>query len=329
MSHYEAKFQIESKKLRRKTVSFYCILAQKEEALKQQMTSLTKQETIPSGKETIDLQKLDLQGAISISKEKILENEKMLEAIFAQSAGKRKDLSNEMSPDAQSATIKIPWFINKGARDVLKEYANILGGTYTNIRIREEANGKVNWKTAAQIEFRNETSKIPPAICAKLILGESVDNIIKALEKEAEKASLKEDVSNSLKNDKALDKTPVVPSFPDLTKIEELKEKYSNTIIMMKDNDMLKVYGNDAEILNKLDMEEIKMSKIPFPPDHSEAKTHDGKENHLDAAEFISFASDKIFPKLIESGYRVAIIDFVSYKQETEIKKSNKKGIGI
>ena len=326
MSHYEAKFQIESKKLRRKTISFYSILAQKEEALKQQMLSSAKQESAVD-KQNIDYNKLDLNGAISISKEKILENNHKLETIFAQSAGKRTDLTNEFSPD--SATIKIPWFINKEAREILKEYANILGGTYTNIRLREEVDGKVNWKTAAQIEFSNDTAKIHPAICAKIILGESVDNIIEAIDN-AEKKTLKEEVKPSLnKEESSYTKEAMSSKFPDLKEIEALKEKYSNTIILVQDNDYKKVYGEDAEILKKLNMEEIKMSKIPYPSDYPKAMSSEGKENHLDVAEFHHTTSDKIFSKLVELNYRIAIIDFKEYKQETSIKHPAKKGLGI
>ena len=67
--------------------------------------------------------------------------------------------------DGETAKVTVPWFIKAEARDVLKDYTEMLNGRYTNIRF-QDASG---WKTSALIEFDPGRAKLSPEICAMVI----------------------------------------------------------------------------------------------------------------------------------------------------------------
>ncbi len=104
-----------------------------------------------------------------------LDNEERLNAIFSRSAGKREDLLGWM--DGDTAKVTVPWFIKAEAREVLKDYTEMLNGRYTNIRF-QDANG---WKTSALIEFEAGRAKLSPEVCSMIITGAKAEEIVERI----------------------------------------------------------------------------------------------------------------------------------------------------
>ena len=159
MTHHEAKFVIESKNVRKEIAlvveyAGYSIGEKKE-------------------REEKGYGAFDWEEALSDpnAKERILNNEERLNAIFSRSAGKREDLIGWM--DGETAKVTVPWFIKAEARDVLKDYTEMLNGRYTNIRF-QDASG---WKTSALIEFDPGRAKLSPEVCSMIITGAKAEEI--------------------------------------------------------------------------------------------------------------------------------------------------------
>jgi hypothetical protein len=163
MTHHEAKFVIESKNVRKEIAlvveyAGYSIGEKKE-------------------REEKGYGAFDWEEALSDpnAKERILNNEERLNAIFSRSAGKREDLLGWM--DGDTAKVTVPWFIKAEARDVLKDYTEMLNGRYTNIRF-QDANG---WKTSALIEFEAGRAKLSPEVCSMIITGAKAEEIVERI----------------------------------------------------------------------------------------------------------------------------------------------------
>ncbi len=175
MTHHEAKFVIESKNVRKEIAlvveyAGYSIGEKKE-------------------REEKGYGAFDWEEALSDpnAKERILRNEERLNAIFSRSAGKREDLIGWM--DGETAKVTVPWFIKAEARDVLKDYTEMLNGRYTNIRF-QDASG---WKTSALIEFDPGRAKLSPEICAMVITGAKAEEIVERITRKLSEEKMKEE----------------------------------------------------------------------------------------------------------------------------------------
>lgn len=184
MTHQEARFVTESKNVRKEIAlvveyAGYSIGEKKE-------------------REEKGYGAFDWEEALSDpnAQKRIMDNEERLNAIFSRSAGKREDLLGWM--DGDTAKVTVPWFIKAEAREVLKDYTEMLNGRYTNIRF-QDANG---WKTSALIEFEPGRAKLSPEICSMVITGAKAEEIVERItrrlgeekEKEAKKCEKKEAV---------------------------------------------------------------------------------------------------------------------------------------
>lgn len=95
---------------------------------------------------------------------------------------KETEMGAKGKPKKEIHTIvKIPSSFTQEQRDILKKYALEMGGTYTNIKVVDTLpDGTVEESFPAQIEFSKD-SAYSAEICAKMLLGENTEDILKEL----------------------------------------------------------------------------------------------------------------------------------------------------
>lgn len=77
--------------------------------------------------------------------------------------------------------VNVPSSFSKEQKEALKEYAIEMGGIYTSIKVVEQGpDGKENISFQARIEFGKDTA-YTPEVCAKMLLGEEKDSLIKEI----------------------------------------------------------------------------------------------------------------------------------------------------
>lgn len=77
--------------------------------------------------------------------------------------------------------INVPSTFSKEQKEILKEYVTQMGGTYTNMKVVETGlDGNQSISFPAKIEFGKDAA-YTPEICAKMLLGEGKDNLIKEI----------------------------------------------------------------------------------------------------------------------------------------------------
>lgn len=95
---------------------------------------------------------------------------------------KETEMGAKGKPKKEIHTIvKIPSTFTDEQKKILKEYALEMGGTYTSIKVVDTLpDGSVEESYPAQIEFSKD-SAYSAEICAKMLLGENTEDILKEL----------------------------------------------------------------------------------------------------------------------------------------------------
>lgn len=95
---------------------------------------------------------------------------------------KETEMGAKGKPKKEIHTIvKIPSTFTNEQKKILKEYALEMGGTYTSIKVVDTLpDGTVEESFPAQIEFSKD-SAYSAEICAKMLLGENTEDILKEL----------------------------------------------------------------------------------------------------------------------------------------------------
>jgi len=141
------------------------------------------------------LARVSLGEAISRLTDIVSKNEEDMEKAFADvpewqartqlsmsTFRKETEMGTKGKPKKEIHTIvKIPSTFTEEQREILKKYALEMGGTYTNIKIVNTLpDGTVEESFPAQIEFSKD-SAYSAEICAKMLLGENTEDILKEL----------------------------------------------------------------------------------------------------------------------------------------------------
>ncbi len=88
----------------------------------------------------------------------------------------KEDVENKKK---SHTVIDIPSTFSKEQKDALKEYATQMGGSYTSMKVVEQlSDGSEKISFPARIEFGKDAIYAPD-VCAKMLLGEGKDNLIK------------------------------------------------------------------------------------------------------------------------------------------------------
>lgn len=160
-----------------------------------QPAEATKKVTKLDVTEGLPLERLSLGDAIARLTDIVSKNEENMEKAFSDvpewqartqlsmsTFRKETEMGAKGKPKKEIHTIvKVPSTFTDEQKELLKEYAIEMGGTYTNIKVEDTLpDGTVEESFPAQIEFSKE-SAYSAEICAKMLLGENKDEILKEL----------------------------------------------------------------------------------------------------------------------------------------------------
>lgn len=286
------------------------------------------------------------EDRVVIAHDIFAENEKRLESIFSQRAGKREDLSLKM--EGENAQVKVPFYICKEAREVIKDYVERLNGKYESIR-QQDAKGR--WQTTALINF-DEKSKMPPEICAMIIMGNKPEEVQERLlqRQEAARASRvsQETVNNAPQKETVEKENAVKEKQNSVKKDKPAKEKKEDTLSMMETYEKVKAGDQSVMVLFRIGdfyttiADDAKKAVEVLGREKLQEVSLDGmkdKEGKIVKGEcFHHFKLDTYLPELIRAGMRVAICDEPMKKPKKQEKKAvdktakkpvKKKGKGI
>jgi hypothetical protein len=145
--------------------------------------------------EGLPLERLSLGDAIARLTDIVSKNEENMEKAFSDvpewqartqlsmsTFRKETEMGAKGKPKKEIHTIvKVPSTFTDEQKELLKEYAIEMGGTYTNIKVEDTLpDGTVEESFPAQIEFSKD-SAYSAEICAKMLLGENKEDILKEL----------------------------------------------------------------------------------------------------------------------------------------------------
>ena len=160
-----------------------------------QPAEATKKVTKLDVTEGLPLERLSLGDAIARLTDIVSKNEENMEKAFSDvpewqartqlsmaTFRKEADMGAKGKPKKEIHTIvKVPSTFTDEQKELLKEYAIEMGGTYTNIKVEDTLpDGTVEESFPAQIEFSKD-SAYSAEICAKMLLGENKEDILKEL----------------------------------------------------------------------------------------------------------------------------------------------------
>ncbi len=160
-----------------------------------QPTEVTKKVTKLDVTEGLPLERLSLGDAIARLTDIVSKNEENMEKAFSDvpewqartqlsmsTFRKETEMGAKGKPKKEIHTIvKVPSTFTDEQKELLKEYAIEMGGTYTNIKVEDTLpDGTVEESFPAQIEFSKD-SAYSAEICAKMLLGENKEDILKEL----------------------------------------------------------------------------------------------------------------------------------------------------
>ena len=160
-----------------------------------QPAEVTKKVTKLDVTEGLPLERLSLGDAIARLTDIVSKNEENMEKAFSDvpewqartqlsmsTFRKETEMGAKGKPKKEIHTIvKVPSTFTDEQKELLKEYAIEMGGTYTNIKVEDTLpDGTVEESFPAQIEFSKD-SAYSAEICAKMLLGENKDDILKEL----------------------------------------------------------------------------------------------------------------------------------------------------
>lgn len=160
-----------------------------------QPAEATKKVTKLDVTEGLPLERLSLGDAIARLTDIVSKNEENMEKAFSDvpewqartqlsmsTFRKETEMGAKGKPKKEIHTIvKVPSTFTDEQKELLKEYAIEMGGTYTNIKVEDTLpDGTVEESFPAQIEFSKD-SAYSAEICAKMLLGENKENILKEL----------------------------------------------------------------------------------------------------------------------------------------------------
>ena len=160
-----------------------------------QPTEVTKKVTKLDVTEGLPLERLSLGDAIARLTDIVSKNEENMEKAFSDvpewqartqlsmsTFRKETEMGAKGKPKKEIHTIvKVPSTFTDEQKELLKEYAIEMGGTYTNIKVEDTLpDGTVEESFPAQIEFSKD-SAYSAEICAKMLLGENKEDVLKEL----------------------------------------------------------------------------------------------------------------------------------------------------
>ncbi len=160
-----------------------------------QPAEATKKVTKLDVTEGLPLERLSLGDAIARLTDIVSKNEENMEKAFSDvpewqartqlsmsTFRKETEMGAKGKPKKEIHTIvKVPSTFTDEQKELLKEYAIEMGGTYTNIKVENTLpDGTVEESFPAQIEFSKD-SAYSAEICAKMLLGENKEDILKEL----------------------------------------------------------------------------------------------------------------------------------------------------
>ncbi|MBS7362837.1 MAG: hypothetical protein KIH03_03395 [Paludibacteraceae bacterium] len=160
-----------------------------------QPAEATKKVTKLDVTEGLPLERLSLGDAIARLTDIVSKNEENMEKAFSDvpewqartqlsmsTFRKETEMGAKGKPKKEIHTIvKVPSTFTNEQKELLKEYAIEMGGTYTNIKVEDTLpDGTVEESFPAQIEFSKD-SAYSAEICAKMLLGENKEDILKEL----------------------------------------------------------------------------------------------------------------------------------------------------
>ena len=160
-----------------------------------QPAEATKKVTKLDVTEGLPLERLSLGDAIARLTDIVSKNEENMEKAFSDvpewqartqlsmsTFRKETEMGAKGKPKKEIHTIvKVPSTFTDEQIELLKEYAIEMGGTYTNIKVEDTLpDGTVEESFPAQIEFSKD-SAYSAEICAKMLLGENKEDILKEL----------------------------------------------------------------------------------------------------------------------------------------------------
>ena len=160
-----------------------------------QPAEATKKVTKLDVTEGLPLERLSLGDAIARLTDIVSKNEENMEKAFSDvpewqartqlsmsTFRKQTEMGVTGKPKKEIHTIvKVPSTFTDEQKELLKEYAIEMGGTYTNIKVEDTLpDGTVEESFPAQIEFSKD-SAYSAEICAKMLLGENKEDILKEL----------------------------------------------------------------------------------------------------------------------------------------------------
>lgn len=156
------------------------------------------------------LERVSLGDAISRLTNIVSKNEESMEKAFSDvpewqartqmsmsTFRKETEMGAKGKPKKEIHTIvKVPSTFTEEQREILKKYALEMGGTYTNIKIVDTLpDGTEVVSYPAQIEFSKD-SAYSAEICAKMLLGENTEDILKDL---LERKAIQEERQQAIK----------------------------------------------------------------------------------------------------------------------------------
>lgn len=156
------------------------------------------------------LERVSLGDAISRLTDIVSKNEESMEKAFSDvpewqartqmsmsTFRKETEIGAKGKPKKEIHTIvKVPSTFTEEQREILKKYALEMGGTYTNIKVVDTLpDGTVEESFPAQIEFSKD-SAYSAEICAKMLLGENTEDILKEL---LERKAIQEERQQAIK----------------------------------------------------------------------------------------------------------------------------------
>lgn len=160
-----------------------------------QPAEATKKVTKLDVTEGLPLERLSLGDAIARLTDIVSKNEENMEKAFSDvpewqartqlsmsTFRKETEMGAKGKPKKEIHTIvKVPSTFTDEQKELLKEYAIEMGGTYTTIKVEDTLpDGTVEESFPAQIEFSKD-SAYSAEICAKMLLGENKEDILKEL----------------------------------------------------------------------------------------------------------------------------------------------------
>jgi hypothetical protein len=156
--------------------------------------------TLLTKTEGVQHERVTLSEAIDRLKGIIEDNEKKMDAAFANApdwAARSEMKMNTFRVDAVGAEntrkevrtmIKVPSTFSKQQRETLKEYATQMGGSYQNMKVVTKLpDGSEKKSFPAQIEFGKGTA-YSAEVCAKILLGVDREQIINEIMERNKKA---------------------------------------------------------------------------------------------------------------------------------------------